>query len=155
MKLNVDLSALHRAVANMTLAQITTSRTTTTSPSQQHYHLVHSMEPDLPECGIRSARWPSPLMPALYCLFLGEENHGFHLSTQDIVALLVRFYGFKRVPLDDTAIEIDLYRARDEHCAVAANILQQPRLKQEGLLQAIKDCKPNEFEPFYTTKPQS
>jgi len=148
-KLDVDLSALHSAVARMTLGQITASRTTTTTQvPQPRYHIVHSMDPDMPEWGVGSALWSSPLIPALYCLFLGEENHGFHLSTQDIVALLVRFYGFKRVPLDDTAIEIDLYTARDEHCAVAADILQQPHLYKEGLNRAIRDCKTIGFASF-------
>ncbi|PSU44516.1 hypothetical protein C9J12_26975 [Photobacterium frigidiphilum] len=149
MKLDVDLSALHSAVARMTLPQITASRTTTVTHSMlKRYHIVHSMEPDSSECAISSALWSSPLIPAVYCLFLAEESEGFHLSTQDIVTLLVRFYGFKRVPLDDTAIEIELYRARDEHCALAADILQQPLLHKEGLSRAIRDCKPIGFESF-------
>jgi len=147
-KLDVDLSALHSAVARMTLPQITALRTTTTHATQQRYHIVHSMEPEMSECGVSSALWSSPLIPALYCLFLAEESEGFHLSTQDIEALLVRFYDFKRVPLDDTAIEIELYRARDEHCALAADILQQPLLHKEGLIPAIRDCKPIGFESF-------
>jgi hypothetical protein len=147
-KLNVDLSALHSAVAKMTLVQITALRTTTTHATQQRYHIVHSMEPEMSECGVSSALWSTPLMPAVYCLFLAEENEGFHLSTQDIVALLVRFYDFKRVPLDDTAIEIDLYRVRDEHCALVADILQQPHCHKEGLNRAIRDCKPIGFASF-------
>ena len=151
MKLDVDLSALHSAVARMTLPQITASRTTTTShPQATRYHLVHIMEPETSNIAVSTAssRWSSPLIPALYCVFLAEENERIHLSTQDIVALLVRFYGFKRVPLNDTAIEIELYTARDEHCAVAADILQQPLLKKEGLLQAIRDCSPMGFTSF-------
>lgn len=151
MKLNVDLSALHRVAAKMVGDDAKELRMTmVTSQNEARYHLVHAMEPEASGVAIcaTSSKWSSPLIPSLYCLFLAETQEGCHLTTDAIVTLLVRFYGFKRVPLDEKAIEIDMYTAREEHCCVAEDILQRPLLHRDGLLDAIRVFGPVGFDCF-------
>ncbi|PSU45777.1 hypothetical protein C9J12_21295 [Photobacterium frigidiphilum] len=149
MKLDVDFSALHRVVAKMTDGK-ERQMNTVTRQNEASYHLVHAMEPvasSIAICGT-SPTWPSPLRPALFCLFFAEKQEGRYLSTDTIISLLVRFYGFKRVPLDEKAIEMNVYTAREEHCCVVDDILQQPLLQRDGLLQAIRAFGPVGFDCF-------
>lgn len=97
---------------------------------------------------VTSSKWSSPLIPALYCLFLAEEREKYHLSTQEILFLLVNFYGFRCVPITNKSVEIDLYLARDEHCHLASDILNKPLLNKKGVLKAIGDFKPIGFKSF-------
>ncbi|GIU42959.1 hypothetical protein TUM4438_10760 [Shewanella sairae] len=94
----------------------------------------------------------SPEQAALYCLLFAETHFSLPLSMHELTELLIRFYDYEPVVLDEyeacldkslnvsdgkRLIEVDMYQAREEGCAHLQALLNTPFLYRESLYSAV------------------
>lgn len=76
---------------------------------------------------------------AVYCQFQAEEESESASVTNEGIALaLVRFYGCTLAEKTDTAIELDMFFAREQLCVDYDAVMADQTLHRAGLLDMLR-----------------
>ncbi|HGY2296362.1 TPA: hypothetical protein ACNV18_000076 [Pseudomonas putida] len=81
-----------------------------------------------------------PTRAAIYCQFLAEDQLDESASVRNsgIAKALVQFYGCTPVEKTLSAIDIDLYFAREGLCGDYEQLMADQSLKREGIIDVIR-----------------
>lgn len=83
-----------------------------------------------------------PTRAAIYCQFLAEDQLGESASVQNsgIAKALVQFYGCTPAEKTGSAVELDLYFAREAHCGKNKyeQLMADQSLYREGIIDVIR-----------------
>lgn len=81
-----------------------------------------------------------PTRAAIYCQFLAEDqlDESVSVLNSGIAKALVQFYGCTPVEKTDSAIDIDLYFAREALCGDYEQLMADKSLQREGIIDLIR-----------------
>lgn len=102
------------------------------------YRIFHNY--DIGDQSIYVSSETDPTRAAVYCQFLAEEQLGDSVSVLNngIYLALTQFYGCTKAEKSDSAIDLDLYWAREKMCGDHANLMADKTLHRDGIIDLIR-----------------
>lgn len=106
--------------------------------TEKTYRIFHNY--DRGEQSVYLVSSTDPTRAAIYCQFLAEDQLDESASVQNsgIAKALVKFYGCTPVDKTDSAIDIDLYFAREGLCGDYEQLMADQSLQREGIIDLIR-----------------
>lgn len=105
---------------------------------KQTYRIFHNY--DLGDQSVYLDSATDPTRAALYCQFLAEDQLGDSASVLNsgIAEALIQFYGCTPAQKTDTAIEIDMYYAREAFCGEHQALMADKSIQRDGIIELIR-----------------
>lgn len=105
---------------------------------QQTYRIFHNY--DIGDQSMYLASATDPTRAAVYCQFYAEDQLGDSASVLNagVAKALIQFYGCVPADKTDSAIDLDLYFAREEMCGEYRELMADESLQREGLIELIR-----------------
>lgn len=102
------------------------------------YRIFHNY--DRGDQSVYLASSNDPTRAAVYCQFLAEDqlDESVSVLNSGIAKALVQFYGCTPAEKTDSAIDIDLYFAREGLCGDYENLMADKSLQRDGIIDLIR-----------------
>ncbi|MGV6474598.1 hypothetical protein [Azotobacter vinelandii] len=106
--------------------------------AKQTYRIFHNY--DRGDQSVYLESETDPTRAAVYCQFLAEDQIGDSASVLNagIAKALVQFYGCTPVEKTDSAIDLDLYYAREGLCGDYEQLMADESLQRDGIIDLIR-----------------
>lgn len=106
--------------------------------AQKTYRIFHNY--DRGDQSVYLASSTDPTRAAVYCQFLAEDQVGESASVLNsgIAKALIQFYGCTSTEKTESAIEIDLYYARERLCGDYDLLMADHSLQREGIIDLMR-----------------
>lgn len=106
--------------------------------TKQTYRIFHNY--DRGDQSVYLASSTDPTRAAVYCQFLAEDQVGESASilNSGIAKALIQFYGCTPTEKTESAIEIDLYYARERLCGDYDRLMADQSLQREGIIDLMR-----------------
>lgn len=106
--------------------------------TEKTYRIFHNY--DRGDQSVYVASLIDPTRAAIYCQFLAEDQLRESASVLNIgiAKALVQFYGCTPIEKTDSAIDLDLYFAREGLCGDYEQLMADQSLQREGIIDLIR-----------------
>ncbi len=106
--------------------------------AKQIYRIFHNY--DIGDQSFYLESDTEPTRAAVYCQFLAEDQIGDSVSVLNsgIAKALIQFYGCKPADKTNSAIDVDMYYARERMCGDYKQLMADESLQREGIIEVIR-----------------
>lgn len=106
--------------------------------TKQIYRIFHNY--DLGDQSFYLESDTDPTRAAVYCQFLAEDQMGDSASVLNagIAQALIQFYDCKPAEKTDSAINVDMYYAREGLCGDYKELMADESLHRDGIIEVIR-----------------